>query len=251
MLDWLRKQFASAPERPDPPAHEIFAIGDIHGRLDLLGELLKAISRRAQSTQPELIFLGDYIDRGPDSRGVVELLVHCDIKQAFRPVFLKGNHEATLLEFLSDPRIGPSWQQFGGGETLMSYGVRPPGLKTDASAWEDASRQLAKVMPREHRAFYEALELTAERGCYLFAHAGVNPSKPIDLQDEADLLWVREAFLDDDRALARVIVHGHTPQSEPSKDHRRIGLDLGGYQTGRLAAAHILGSDVTFVTVSA
>jgi len=209
--------------------------------------LLEKIRAAATTPRPELIFLGDYIDRGPRSRQVIDRLLDEELHARFEPVFLKGNHEATLLEFLEDPRVGPSWTQFGGGETLMSYGVRPPGFKSDDAGWAQASQDLRLRMPRSHRTFYDDLQIRVERGCYLFVHAGVDPSKSLEAQTESDLLWVREPFLDDDRALARIIVHGHTPEAEPHRDHRRIGLDLGGYQTGRLAAARLCGPDVSFI----
>lgn len=248
MLTWLKKALSGAPDRPPFPDHEIFAVGDIHGRSDLLGPLLEKVKTAATTDRPELIFLGDYIDRGPQSREVVDQLLDDGLQKRFQTVFLKGNHEATLLEFLTDPRVGPSWIQFGGGETLMSYGVRPPEFKNDAARWAEASAHLSLSMTSAHRAFYEGLQLSAERGCYLFVHAGVDPSKRLEVQEESDLLWVREAFLEDNRALSRIIVHGHTPEAEPHHDHRRIGLDLGGYQTGRLAAARLHGPNVSFIT---
>lgn len=248
MLTWLKKALSGVPDRPPLPDHEIFAVGDIHGRVDLLRPLLEKVRAAATTARPDLIFLGDYIDRGPGSREVVDQLLDDGLRDRFQTVFLKGNHEATLLEFLKDPGVGPSWIQFGGGETLMSYGVRPPEFKGDEAGWADASRELRLRMPRSHKAFYEGLQLSVERGCYLFVHAGVDPSKPLEMQDESDLLWVREAFMEDTRALSRIIVHGHTPEAEPHHDHRRIGLDLGGYQTGRLASVRLHGADVSFIT---
>jgi serine/threonine protein phosphatase 1 len=251
MLDWLFKSFAGGPDRPAPPQHEIFAVGDIHGCYDPLCDLLKNIRAASVTARPEIIFLGDYIDRGPKSRDVIDLLSSVEMSETFSPVFLKGNHEATLLDFLEDPSVGPSWLQYGGAETLMSYGVTPPRLKGDEPGWIEASRALRERLPESHLQFFEKLDLCADRGLYFFAHAGIDPDRPIEAQRESDLLWIRDAFLNDNRRLERIIVHGHTPQDAPSKDQRRIGLDLGGYQTGRLAAAHILGEDVTFITSDA
>ena len=248
MRDWLSRLFGKPRERPDPPEHEIFAVGDIHGCLKPLRALLENIKAARTTERPELIFLGDYVDRGPSSREVIDFLLADSVIGGFSAVFLKGNHEATLARFLQDPSVGPSWVQYGGGETLMSYGVKPPALKTDDQAWLEASRELRLRLPRSHKQFFEDLEVFADRGLYFFAHAGVDPERPIAEQREEDLLWIREAFLSDDRRLDRIIVHGHTPQEAPSRDDRRIGLDLGGYQTGRLAAAHIRGADVTFIT---
>lgn len=247
MLSGFLKAFAGRPDRPGPPEHEIFAVGDVHGCYDPLCDLLRNIRAAKTTARPEIIFLGDYIDRGPKSREVINLLTSIDVTQGFAPIFLKGNHEATLLDFLADPSVGPSWVQYGGAETLMSYGVNPPRLKGDEPGWIEASHKLRHSMPASHRQFFESLGLWADRGLYFFAHAGVDPDRPIDAQRESDLLWIRDPFLNDHRRLDRIIVHGHTPQGAPSKDERRIGLDLGGYQTGRLAAAHIRGNDVAFI----
>ena len=247
MLDWLSKWSSRQSERPAAPDHEIFAVGDIHGCVDILRKLLSQIYRARHTAKPEVIFLGDYVDRGPSSREVIDLLLSDAVKEKFSPVFLKGNHEATLLDFLVDPSVGPSWSQYGGGETLLSYGVKYPAFKGDPEGWADASRELRLRLPRSHRHFFEALEIFTERGCYFFAHAGVDPDRPISDQRESDLLWIREAFLNDNRRLERIIVHGHTPQDAPTSDMRRVGLDTGGYQTGRLAAAHIRGDQVEFI----
>lgn len=248
MLHWLHGLLSGRPDRPAPPSHEIFAVGDIHGCCDPLCKLLDNIRAASTTAQPEIIFLGDYVDRGPKSREVVDLLSSAEMTRGFSPVFLKGNHEATLLDFLTDPSVGPSWMQYGGGETLMSYGVSPPRLKGDGPGWIEASSEFRRRLPNAHLRFFEQLDLCADRGLYFFAHAGVDPDRPIDAQRESDLLWIRDPFLNDHRRLARIIVHGHTPQDAPSKDERRIGLDLGGYQTGRLAAAHIRGCEVSFIT---
>jgi len=250
-MDWLKTVLSKTPKRPAAPTHEIFAIGYIHGRYDFLSDLLEEVFASYDSSSSELVFLGDYIDRGPQSREVIDLLLELrvEMNQRFAPVFLKGNHEATLLDFLNDPGIGPLWMQFGGAETLMSYGVRPPEFKGDEARWAEASRDLRSRLPKAHLDFFQTLLLSTERGCYFFAHAGVDPSKPIEMQSESDLLWVREPFLDDDWPLPRIIVHGHTPEPEPYHDNRRIGLDLGGYQTGRMAAARIRALDVDFITV--
>lgn len=234
---------------PDPPDRLIYAVGDIHGRCDLLRRLTGRIAEDAESADgpAEIIFIGDYIDRGPASADVVEFLLHDPVLARFERTFLKGNHEAALLDFLKDSSAGPAWARFGGLDTLVSYGVRPPAL-TDREDWERARRDLAGVLPDDHRDFYATLQLAAERGCYFFVHAGVNPHAPIAEQSEAEFLWIREAFLDHDGRLARIVVHGHTPAPEPVWDHRRIGLDTGAYASGRLTAARIDGRDVRFIT---
>lgn len=248
--NWWPAWLGTGPRRvarPAPPEHTIYAIGDIHGRLDLLKRLCAKIVSHAQGRPAEIIFLGDYIDRGPDSAGVVDYLLSNPFPASMWCTYLKGNHEATLLEFLSNPMVGSSWVQYGGGETLLSYGVRTPLGRLDEQVWAQACADLAHRMPESHLAFYKGLHVSAERGLYFFAHAGVDPDVAIERQDEASLLWVRDAFLDDTRTLARVIVHGHTPAPEPYADHRRIGLDTGAYQTGVLTAACLEAGRVGFL----
>ncbi|MEP3072472.1 metallophosphoesterase family protein [Maricaulis sp.] len=248
-MNWL-KSILSRKRPVEPPEWPIYAIGDIHGRKDLLDRLLARISAHNGDRFAELVFLGDYVDRGPDSRAVVETLVSKPERSRLRWTFLKGNHEATLMDFLKDPSAGPAWFQYGGGETLMSYGVRPPLLKGDDAAWAAASQAFAAALPGAHTEFLSALELSADRGGYMFVHAGVDPARPLDVQEEKDLLWIRESFLEDSRRLERVIVHGHTPESVPHRDARRIGVDTGAYQTGILTAAVIDSAGVEFLSTS-
>lgn len=240
MFGWGRKR--KAPEIP------VYAIGDIHGRRDLLMRLLNKINAHAKGRESEVIFLGDYIDRGTDSAGVIETILESPRLRHFKCTYLKGNHEATLLDFLQDPSVGPSWAQFGGLETLMSYGVRPPALKGDVEAWAAASRDLEQKLPSAHKTFLSGLELMAERGDYLFVHAGVDPEKQIADQTEQDLLWIRDEFLSNPRRLDRVIVHGHTPEPTPFRDNRRIGVDTGAYQTGVLTAVCIDEAGAEFIS---
>lgn len=247
-LPWWRRWLQGAEPRPAPPEQMIYAVGDIHGRLDLLERLSQRLIDHAAGTPAEIIFLGDYIDRGQDSAGVVSFLLSDPFPDTFTCTYLKGNHEATLLDFLSNPQVGPSWAQFGGGETLISYGVRAPLGRLDEAGWAKTSADLAAQLPAGHLSFYQQLALSAERGCYFFAHAGVDPETPLDQQDEASLLWVRDAFLNDSRTLPRIIVHGHTPAPGPFADQRRIGLDTGAYQTGVLTAACLMAGRVSFLS---
>lgn len=246
-MDAFRAMFGQRRSRT-PPEKPVYAIGDIHGRRDLLILLLNKINAHARGRSAEVIFLGDYIDRGPDSAGVIDAILDSPRLEKFACSYLKGNHEATLLEFLSDPGVGPSWAQFGGLETLMSYGVRPPTLKSDVDAWASASKDLHVKLPDRHKRFYAELELTVERGDYLFVHAGVDPEKRLEDQTEHDLLWIRDEFLDHGRQLDRLIVHGHTPEPSPHHDKRRIGIDTGAYQTGILTAVYIDHSGVEFIS---
>lgn len=225
----------------------VYAIGDIHGHLELLDALLDVIARDiatlGRGDRPVLIFLGDYVDRGPASRGVIERVM--DLKavsdQGVGPEVraLMGNHEETLLSFLESAEAGPAWVEFGGGETLASYDViRPPG-RGDAESWRVLQAQFQHNFPPAHRDFLGALELSARYGDYLFVHAGVRPGVPWEQQQSADLLWIRNDFFSVPHRLGCVVVHGHTPDPEPFVGHDRINIDTGAYATGVLTAVRL------------
>ncbi|WP_417469060.1 metallophosphoesterase family protein [Maricaulis sp.] len=227
----------------------VYAIGDIHGRRDLLLALLEKIAADDPHAASDLIFLGDYIDRGPDSAGVIDVLLSDPRIAARRPVFLKGNHEATLLAFMEDAEHGPAWNRFGGADTLVSYEVRPPrGVAGDPAAWEGVRSQLNNVLPAAHLQFLNGLVLFEERGDYFFVHAGIDPNRPVKAQGEAEYLWIRDEFLQDERRFSHVIVHGHTPEPEPVANRRRVGTDTGAYASGRLTAARIDSAGVRFLS---
>ena len=226
------------------PGHPIYAVGDVHGRLDLLKALMARIRDDAGDGPAELIYLGDYVDRGPESCGVIDALLGTAARTGYRCTFLKGNHEATLLDFLGDASLGPAWARFGGRETLASYGVRIASAGAD---WERVRRDFELALPLAHRRFLEGLELFAERGRYFFVHAGIDPDLPLLAQGEEEYLWIRSPFLDSTRALEKIVVHGHTPESEPVHNARRIGVDTGAYASGCLTAARIEGRSVRFI----
>ncbi len=234
-----------------PPGRRVYAVGDVHGRADLLVRLLKDlhedIGRGGFEGRPILVMLGDYIDRGFQSKDVIDVLMG-ELMSPFETYFLKGNHEAAMLQFLTDPTIGPRWSEFGGAETLVSYGVRPPRTRTSADEWRTASEALNQALPPEHLNFLSNLDLSVRIGDYVFVHAGVRPGVPLDQQTEYDLLWIREEFLSDSRALGAVIVHGHTPTTLPHKDSRRVGIDTGAYLSGRLTAARFEHDSVEFIS---
>lgn len=242
-----------APARV-PDGRRVYAIGDIHGRADLLQRLLDSIHKDALGGayrgKPVLVFLGDYIDRGMESKQVIDLLVG-KAMSPFETHFLKGNHEAAMLEFMADPAIGPRWAEYGGRETLASYGVRPPRSRTSPEDWAAASEELKRMLPPEHVDFLRGLELSVRIGDYLFVHAGIRPGVEIQHQSEHDLLWIRDEFLNDTRPLGAVVVHGHTPAPRPHRDHRRIGLDTGAYLSGRLTAARFENDSVEFLSTEA
>lgn len=246
--------FSSRKQALGPPSFQPgrlgYAVGDIHGRADLLARMFDRLEEEFRAIDPEpplIVFLGDYIDRGPDSRAVIDLLLS-DRLGGFERRFLMGNHEASMLAFLRDPVAGKAWLRHGGLETLSSYDVRPlPSLGAGNDDIRRAGERLNENLPTAHRRFLEALERYIVVGDYCFVHAGVDTAKKLEAQTDADLLWIRHKFLNDTRPAAHVIVHGHTPVDAPHRDARRIGVDTGAYFSGVLTAARFYGVEVEFV----
>jgi serine/threonine protein phosphatase 1 len=220
-----------------PPGVCVYAVGDIHGRADLLQQMQRLIAEDAAfltpGTSKVVIYLGDYVDRGLDSRQVIDLLIR-DPLADFATVHLFGNHDAWLLSFLVDATIGPIWLRYGGDATMVSYGVQLGIPQDDVRYYELLQNDLRERIPRKHVEFLQSLELSFESGDYLFVHAGVDPARPLDQQATQDLLWIREPFLSSRRDLGRVVVHGHTVEAEPIVRPNRIGIDTGACWTGCL-----------------
>jgi serine/threonine protein phosphatase 1 len=242
--------FQRAKDREPAPStggRLAYAVGDVHGRLDLLGPLLHDIAQDIVAADPAqrplLVFLGDYVDRGPASKGVVDLILQMQTWPKFEVRALKGNHEEALLQFLDDPSFGQTWMEHGGAATLVSYGVQPPAQRTDAAAWTPVRDAFVQALPPVHRAFYENLELMVTAGDYAFVHAGVRPGVPLAQQAERDLLWIRQEFLAERGRFEKVIVHGHTPMEAPQLTPFRLGVDTGAYATGVLTAVRLEGED--------
>lgn len=243
MLGFLRpRRIVRQPQLPD--GIRLYAIGDIHGCSDLLKEIFTAIdadaARNPDSRSVE-VFLGDYIDRGPQSARTLDLLIERSHRR--ETVFLKGNHEVFLLEVLRDPRKLEDWCQFGGLQTLMSYGIRPM-LSPGTVEQTDLVRALTEVMPDDHLKFLQGLQPSYLCGDFFFVHAGVRPGIPLKEQQESDLLWIRNEFLDSDEDFGKFIVHGHTPVPEPDQRSNRINIDTGAYATGNLTLLTIQGSSM-------
>lgn len=234
---WNRKPVRQASALD---GRRVFAIGDIHGCDDLLSGLLAAIAEETATdeTPPLLVFLGDYVDRGPGSRQVIEQLLDLR-KQAPDARFLCGNHEEAMLFFLSDLEAGMAWTGYGGKATMQSYGVATPADETSLEAWRETHHALKAAIPESHMRFLWGLEDRIDLGDYLFVHAGVHPDRPLNAQHTKDLRWIREPFLSDRRRLDKVIVHGHTPAADPYADDRRIGVDTWAYRTGVLTAVEL------------
>lgn len=234
-----------------PPGARAYAIGDIHGRLDLLRKLMHTIeadSRVHPCEREFIVFLGDLIDRGPDSRGVLEYLLHT---RAFlpNPVFLMGNHEEMLLRVLlrDNDKIW-DWLTYGGYEFAQSYGVEVGRLPTLEAG--EAAAMIRLAMPAEHRAFIEGFADSFRFGDYLFVHAGIRPGVPLEEQAIHDLRWIREGFLESTVDHSFVVVHGHTISEAPDVHPNRIGIDTGAYRSGVLTAIRIEGDSYGFLTAS-
>jgi serine/threonine protein phosphatase 1 len=229
-----------------PAETRIYAIGDIHGRADLLNETMEGIDedlwRRPVSYAVE-IYLGDYVDRGPDSKEVIELLATRLVRN--NAVCLRGNHEEIMERFLQDPTILPSWLQLGARQTLASYGVhsRPEGSETGKALHE----RFCRGFPRTHGLFLKCLKPWICCGDYLFVHAGIRPNAPLDRQNISDLLWIRDEFLNSSRDHGKFIVHGHTPVPHPDLRHNRINIDTGAWQSGILTCVILEGTSIQFL----
>jgi serine/threonine protein phosphatase 1 len=177
------------------------------------------------------VFLGDYIDRGPNSRQVIDLLIAR--RRQHNVLFLKGNHEECALQFLSDPTMLSAWRDMGGLSTLVSYGVAPT-RRNDPQSQHEASTAFRQALPDSHRRFIQGLALSFSCGDFFFVHAGARPGIPLQKQSQQDLLWIRDDFLMHEEDFGMVVVHGHTPLYEPDIRRNRINIDTGAYATGRL-----------------
>lgn len=235
--------------RPRPPTPKpqlpdgvrIYAISDIHGCAHLLQPMLRVIDADVARSRPRYaveVFMGDYIDRGPDTRSTLDILV--ERSRRGNAVFLKGNHEAFLVRVFEDPSLFEDWIAVGGTQTLMSYGLAPPNLKRDEPA--SILRDLIRAMPTEHLEFLDNLRLSFSCGDFFFVHAGVRPGVPLAEQTERDLLWIREEFLRSEEQFGKYIVHGHTPVRSAELLTNRVNIDTGAYATGNLTLMSIQGS---------
>jgi serine/threonine protein phosphatase 1 len=217
-----------------PAETRLYVIGDIHGRSDLLDKLLELIHRdlKQHGRRDSLtITLGDYVDRGPDSRGVLDRLVRNPFPGHF--IALRGNHELLFESFLDDGASSEVWRQLGGLETLHSYGVPVSEVMVGKGA-KEAARALKLAVPRTHRAFLASLKNSLCIDGYYFCHAGVRPSVPLERQSENDLLWIRDEFLKSENDFGKVVIHGHSPHEWPEVKRNRINIDTGAFATGRL-----------------
>jgi serine/threonine protein phosphatase 1 len=243
-------KFVSRGRKPAagvPAGRRIYAVGDIHGRLDLLDGLLARIeaddaSRREART--ELIFLGDLVDRGPDSRGVVERLMALSETRPVR--FLMGNHEEVFLRALAgDLKALRFLNRIGGRETLLSYGITQEEYR--ALDYEELMARMQRNVPAGHVAFMAAFEKWIEAGDYLFVHAGLRPGVALAEQTMSDLCWIRDDFLKHRDSFGKIVVHGHSITEDIDERPNRIGIDTGAFASGKLTAIGLEGEERWFL----
>jgi len=225
----------------------LYVIGDIHGRSDLLDRIIDEIYRDIEGCGGReclTITLGDYVDRGPDSRGVLDRLSQNPFPTRY--VALRGNHEALLEAFLQRPSVLDHWRHLGGLETLHSYGIAVNELMR-GKGYEEAALALSAAVPEKHLAFLRSLKNSVTIGEYFLCHAGVRPGIPLDRQNIDDLLWIREEFLNSDLAHGKMLIHGHTPNEWPEVKPNRVNIDTGAFATGRLTCLVIDGGRGRFL----
>lgn len=231
----------------------VYAIGDVHGRADLLAQLIQLIVEDFQfadkpPSKPTLVALGDYVDRGPNSKGVIDQFIELGAQDYFNLFTLMGNHEEAFITFLTDARFGPIWLRYGGGATMESYGVSVPD-DDNPHSWNEAQAVLREAVPPSHIAFLNSLPSKITIHDYLFVHAGVRPGIPLMFQRGADMRWIREPFLSHKGRFGRTIVHGHTPVDEPYLGSNRINCDTRAYASGVLTAVRLQHSGRTLIQV--
>ena len=252
--DWLGRRSGPdeasqpAPHGRVPPGSRVYAIGDIHGRHDLLAAQFARIDahRRQHPVERAIeIYLGDYIDRGPDSRAVIDMLVAR--RESAEICVLSGNHEQLMLAALHDPEAVMDWVRVGAVATLMSYGIAVPP-QPDVQRLTEAVARLGQTLPASHRAFLEGLEISVVFGDYFFVHAGVRPGAPLSAQRAEDMLWIRGEFLGYQGSFGKIVVHGHSPVSAPDIRANRINIDTGAYASGRLTCMVLEGDSIAFLS---
>lgn len=237
--------FSSGPQHQPAGArgYRAYVVGDVHGRLDLLEDLLAKIHaelQRRPSAKTLLAFVGDLIDRGPQSAQVVERLRNYK-RPGIRPIFILGNHEEVLLRILKgEAQLITKWRWFGGSECLQSYGVDPDALSRLTN--EEALRVVRSAIPAADVEFLESFVDSCRFGDFLFVHAGIRPGVALDQQLQSDLRWIREPFLLDDTDHGFIVVHGHTISNRVEERPNRLGIDTGAYRTGILTALAIEGT---------
>jgi len=257
MIGWLFRRRRPADRTralpPTAPAVPFYAVGDIHGRADLLERLLQAIAAEPGAESATLVFVGDYIDRGDDSAAVLERLRALEAARPGAVICLLGNHERMMLDFLDDPAAkGRRWLRNGGLQTLLSFGAGLGGTAIGEALPADDRERLAEVLrsrlPEGLEAWLRSRPLTWQSGNVAVTHAGADPARPLAEQGEDTLIWGHEAFFEMPREDGLWIVHGHTMCDAPTAEAGRIGIDTGAVFTGRLTAAALApGAELRFL----
>ncbi|GAA2853322.1 serine/threonine protein phosphatase 1 [Aminobacter aminovorans] len=232
-----------------PDGMRVYAIGDIHGHLDLLRDMHERIAGEIARDKPadwRIIHLGDLVDRGPDSSGVIGFLIAAVARDP-RNMVLAGNHDVGFLDFLAEPDPVGLFARHGGRETARSYGV---DLQVDnAASLARGHSELAAAVPDSHQRFLRALPRSASFGDFFFCHAGIRPCVALDRQDPEDLIWIRNEFLRYPELHPKVVVHGHTPQAEPEVLANRVNVDTGVFHSGVLTALVVDGAEKRLISV--
>ncbi len=252
LIDRLLRRAPEAPAHRVPDGQRLYAIGDIHGRLDLFEALLERLAADHAARAPaaaHLVLLGDYVDRGPRSAQMLDRLANGPPAWATWTL-LRGNHEQVLLDLWNrrpgfDKRLA-AWLDFGGRETLRSYGLASSIAFGDDL--EAIGAEIRRLVPERHIRLIEAMPLTYRCGDYLFVHAGLKPGLEVEYQQPHDLLWVRDEFLDSDADHGAMVVHGHSVTALVDVRPNRIGIDTGAYATGRLTALALEGAERRFIS---
>ena len=247
----MKKLFGTSKVAPElraslPEGRRVYAIGDVHGRLDLLEELAEAIESDDCARAPaetSVILLGDLVDRGPDSAGVVAFAREWQRDREVR--VLAGNHEEMFLRSFESTDVLRQFLRHGGRETLFSYGLDP--MAYSAASAEQVQAMMREAVSKDERAYIAGFEGMIVLGDYVFVHAGIDPAQPLDAQDDANLRWIREPFLSHDDPFGFVVVHGHTIADDPVLRTNRIGIDTGAYASGRLTALVLEGDERRFI----
>jgi serine/threonine protein phosphatase 1 len=251
----IRRFFSNLATRAAPPpasvpaGQRVYAIGDVHGRLDLLDQLIATIEADDASrgvAETTVILLGDLIDRGPDSAGVIDRALAWATQRRVR--CLAGNHEEMLLRSFGQIDVLRHFLRFGGRETLLSYALGRDAY--DRMSLQDIQASLPRLLPPEHLAFLKGMEDWIAIGDYLFVHAGIRPGVPIEEQRPVDLRWIREPFLDDAEDHGAIVVHGHTICEQVEERSNRIGIDTGAFRSGRLTALGLEGPSRWYLTAT-
>ncbi len=261
MWHWWHSRGKRDTEDPVPMAggrparlaagERVYAVGDVHGRSDLVATMEAEIGADLRARPPAgevtIVYLGDYVDRGVDSRGVLDLLTGLAPRPARRRLLI-GNHDWWLRNWLETGDLARAWLQSGADATIASYGLPPLPPLADGEAVARARRTVLRRMPPGHRRLLNELRSYHRQGDYLFVHAGVRPGLPLDAQQARDLMFIREPFLSEAADLGFVVVHGHTVVEAPVVRVNRIGIDTGAHRSGRLTAVALEGAEQRFIT---